>query len=296
MKSEERHELQTNELDKLMKRATPFFEQYGSKILLGLCAAVLVLSVGVYMVRSSTAGKSAGWTDLYSARSPEDFANVADDYEGTDVGAWARLQESESYLRSGVRLAFTDRAAGNSDLNQAKEGFQKLLSDSSVPPVVRERALFGMARSLESTSGSDTAKAVAAYEKFASEFPDSLYAPSAKKRKDVLETGGAKEFYAWFQEQTPEPSDRGGPMDGFPGGQFPFGNGSSTDLPITLPPIPEGLKLPEEPESEISFPAPDAVEKEGNGSAPPPPKPESADSEKDDKKPAEEKKAIGDDS
>ena len=55
-------------------------------------------------------------------------------------------------------IRFSDRSAGDRDLKDAKENFQKLLESSTTLPEIRERALFGMARTEESTSDGDLKK------------------------------------------------------------------------------------------------------------------------------------------
>src|SRR5690606_14897350 len=68
MKAEERHRLQENELQRLAEhareRTRPFFERYGTTLLLALAAVLLIVAAIVWWVRSSGAGSSAGWSEL----------------------------------------------------------------------------------------------------------------------------------------------------------------------------------------------------------------------------------------
>lgn len=239
MKSEHRHELQTNDLSRAMANVAPFLEEYGNRILLGIVAVCLIAGAAIWWARSSNASAAMGWTELVAARTAEDFGNIADAYAGTEVGHWARLQAAESYLFQGIRLSFTDRAAAVSDLKQAEEGFQQLLDAQGVPDVVRERALIGMARTLETRSGQDTQPAIAAYEKLIEEFPNSVYRAEVEERISALKTGSTQEFYAWFQKQNPRPEDRQTPRDGMSIGDLPPGH--PTVDPLSLPEIPERL-------------------------------------------------------
>lgn len=240
MKSEERHELKTNELEKFTHQAGLFFETWGNQILLGIVAVILVATAIVWWQRSARSSAAAGWTELAAARSAEDFANVADKFPGTPAVAAARLSEAEEHLLSGVRLAFTDRAAAVSDLKAAREAYSAALDSPALPEDLRPQALFGLARALETTSDSNTTEAVKAYEKLATDYPGSIYAEEAKKRAAALKTGGAQEFYAWFHQQQPKPSDLDRPTDGLPFGHPPI-DGSSTSLPE----IPDDLRLNE---------------------------------------------------
>ncbi len=254
MKSEHRHELQTNDLGKLAVKLTAFFQKYGNQILMGLCGAMLVAAVVIYLVRSSTADKQAGWTRYAACQSAEDFANVADDYEGATVGAWARLNEAEMHLQTGIQQTFTDRAAAISDLNKAKESFDKLLAEKSIPAAVRERGLLGLARFLETTADAQTEPAIEAYSKFVNDFPNSINKEFAEQRIDALKTGGSKEFYAWFKKQNPKPEDRATPQDGFP--SDPHGSRE-----ITLPEIPDMLRPTVS--TDVTAPIPPAPEQTG---------------------------------
>lgn len=243
MKSEHRHELQTNDLSRAMSNVTPFLEEYGNRILLGIVAVCLIAGAAIWWARTSTASAAMGWTELVAAQTAEDFGNVADAYAGTEVGTWARLQEAETYLFQGIRLSFTDRAAAVSDLKKAQEGFEQLLDAKGVPAEVRERTLIGMARTLETRSGQDTQPAIAAYEQLIEEFPESVYRTEAEERISALKTGSTQEFYAWFQKQNPRPEDRETPRDGMPMGDLPPGH--PTVDPLSLPEIPDRL-IPED--------------------------------------------------
>jgi hypothetical protein len=216
MKSEERHELKTNDLGQMAQQAQVFFQQHGSRLLFAVCGCLLVAAAAVYWVRSSSQAASAGWSQMSTASSAEDFANVADKYPTSSVAAWARLNAANRHLESGIRLAFTDRSAGESDLNAASKEFEQLLSGGDVPSAVRERALFGLARCRESQADESTGGAVEAYERLLNEFPESIYKELTKRRIDVLRTDGAKAFYAWFHKQNPKPPDLQTPRDGQP--------------------------------------------------------------------------------
>jgi len=233
MKSEHRHELKTNELGKLAGQIVPFFEKYGNRLLTGLVVMSVVAAAVIYWQRSSRGAAEAGWTMLSAATSPDKYAEVADKFPGTAVGAWARLSEAESRLESGVQLSFTDRTASVSDLNAAKKSFEKLLEQPKLPPTVRERGLFGLARCLESLSDGDTETAVKAYGRLLKEFPETIYREIADRQIAILKTGRGQEFYAWFYKQNPKPPDRGRPRDGGPAGGTGF-------LPSGHPPLTSG--------------------------------------------------------
>ena len=263
MKSEHRHELKTNELGKLAGQMAPFFETYGNRLLTGLVAVSVVAAAVIYWQRTSRGAAEAGWTMLSAANSPDKYAEVADKFPGTVVGAWARLSEAESRLESGVQLSFTDRSASVSDLNAAKKSFETLLEQPKLPPAVRERGLFGLARTLESLSDGDTQAAIKAYERLLKEFPETDYRQIAERQIAILKTGRGQEFYAWFYKQNPKPPDRGRPRDGGPTGALPPGHppltsgGTPSSPPVKSAPL--GGEPPPPPVAEQTVPQPSAA-------------------------------------
>ncbi|MGE3313836.1 MAG: tol-pal system YbgF family protein [Planctomycetaceae bacterium] len=219
MKSEHRHELKTNDLGRWATEVGHSAEKYTGQIIAGVVGVLLIGAIAVYWQSSSKAAASAGWNEMAAAQNAEDFANIADKYPGTSVSAWARLREAEMHLATGMRLSFTDRASGVSDLKKSREAFEKLVSDDSVPADAKERALFGLGRCLESLSSKNLDEPIAAYQRLVTEYPYSAYKTAAEARIAALRTGGAQDFYAWWHEQNPKPVDRELPRDmAAPGG------------------------------------------------------------------------------
>lgn len=196
--------------------------------------AVIVVIAGIIAVTSSGRGASeAGWSRFAEASSASDFANVASDFPGTDVAVWARLREAELQLAEGIQLQFTDREAADSLLKKAGEAFDSVLAKATALPDARERALLGKARLLEADSDGDLSAAVNAYQEFLEGFPESVWAEQIRSRIELLQSGDASDFYAWFSQQTPKPEDRPTPSDGMPAGH--------PEIPVSLPPIPDEL-------------------------------------------------------
>ncbi len=215
MKSEHRHELAENDLSKLIARWRDQLEPHANKILIGfLLVAVLVVG-GIVAMRSTSASSSVGFTELALANGAEDFETVAEDFDGTLAATWARLRAGEEYLREGLRLSLSDRPASNERLEQAQKSFEKVLKGSDVPPEVREKALYGLATTLEAMSSQQTgtAPAIEAYQRLIDEFPETRYLRWAEERISTLKSPEAQEFYAWFHSQNPKPEDRPLPRD-----------------------------------------------------------------------------------
>ena len=207
MKTDESHRLKENELGRVVQTTRSMLERNATAIVACVCVTLLVAAAWIWWARQSTASSSAAWTLLESAESVDDFGSIAEKFKNTPPGDWARLRESEANLRSGGDVLFTDRELANTDIKRAREGFEQLMAAANAEPIIRERAAWGMARCLESTSDGDTAKAIAAYQRLLNDFPETIYKPFAEDRIAALKTGGTKEFYAWFSKQNPKPAD-----------------------------------------------------------------------------------------
>lgn len=266
MKSEHRHELAENDLAKLITRGLKKIEPYQNQILLGMLVITVAVVSSVMFVRSSTTEQTQGVAELLNCETADDYLNVADSFEGTVAGRWARLRAGEEFLREGIKLSVSDRPQSTDRLEEAQEAFDKLLPDPALSSDVRIKALHGKAMTLESL-GTDTEAAIGAYQELLdyleqldpsdpladiAELPEpgseteleedgpeyrlySEYRQFAEDRIDVLRSGRGQQFYVWFEAQNPSPEDRPLPRD-FPN---PFDDLFDDDPePGSLPPPP----------------------------------------------------------
>ncbi|HEV3299331.1 MAG TPA: hypothetical protein VG055_06810 [Planctomycetaceae bacterium] len=270
MKSEHRHELKTNELERIASELGHTAEHYVQENWMLLAAAVVVIALGagglVYWKSASGVAGQQGWREFASANKASDFGNVADKFSGTAAGSWARLMEGEIELTSGIRSSFTDRAASRSDLKKAQENFEKLIADKATPSDVMERALFGLARAKEALPDKNLGPskvddaAIETYQRLLTEFPISIYKDFAESRIAALKTGTAQDFYAWFEQQNPKPADREIPKDLIP--PLPDETKTATGTPVkTVPPsaTKSGAPAKPEPPKTGTKPAPSAT-------------------------------------
>jgi hypothetical protein len=252
MKSEHRHDLKTNELERIASELGHTAEHYVHDNWMLLAAAVVAILIGaggvVYWRSSSGSAGQQGWREFASASKAADYGNVADKYSGSVAAAWARLLEGEMELNSGIRSSFTDRSAGRSDLQKAQENFEKLIADKATPSDVIERALFGLARAKEALPPKDLSPskindgAIETYQRLVTDFPISVYKEYAEARIAALKTGTAQDFYAWFEQQNPKPADREMPKDLIP--PSPDETKTATGTPIKTVPPPATTKAP----------------------------------------------------
>ena len=271
MKAEERHRLHDNDLQRLAEKARlrsqPFFERYGTTILFGIAALIIVIAVAVWWFKSQDTSDAAVWGALNAVlRSPdataEDFANIADSdqYAGTTAAKWARLLEAEARLDVGLGLMFTDREGALRELQAAREGFEALLDGPAVSPDHAMRVRFGLAKVLEITSDGDLQPAIDQYKEVAELYPETVYETIATARVEALSAPEAKEFYAWFSKQNPTPAD---PL------QRPDDAGAASN-PFSgmFPGISDAPASPAEETSETEEPAASEVDAAGEQAAP----------------------------
>lgn len=201
MKSEHRHELQTNELGKFAEKLAIFIDVHGNRLMIGVCLACLPLAGLIYWYRTTTNNEAAAWRDFAAAVSnnkADDFLEVWETHKSSPVGLWARVHEGESRLTLGVETMFRNVEAGLVELNKAKTAFQSVVDDRKAPQEVRERAIIGLGRALESMSDGNEADAVKAYELLVNDYPNSIYKEDAAARITALKRPGSQDFYAWF--------------------------------------------------------------------------------------------------
>ena len=229
MKTERRHELQTNELAIWLK---DFLEKIGPhrNLILGLVvialAAVIVIA---QLARRSEQKKATAWSSYFQAaesRETASFEKVANTFSGTKAGDWARQSAAISNLESGTRLAFSDKEASKKSLANAKEGFATVLKSSS-DLILKKRALVGLAQAHEALG--EFSDAIDSYKKVAEQYPDSVMSKMADEQIARLENPSTKAFQDWFEKQEPEKSPLNNP------GLFDNMNNLPGDPDIDLP-------------------------------------------------------------
>ena len=206
MKSEERHQLLTNDLGVEIERTVGFFERH-LVLMISLIGAALALGGLIYFFTRTVESESAeGWTLLDTAQNLEEFGTVIDKFKGKPPAQWAQLIVAETNLKTGMPLMFSNRDVARTDIKAAREGFEALLQDKT-DPMIRERSLWGLALCLESANDGNTSKVIEAYQRLVTEFPETIFKVVADDRISTLKKDGAKEFYAWFSKENPKPPE-----------------------------------------------------------------------------------------
>jgi hypothetical protein len=209
MDSQHRHELQQNDFSLLLQKLNRFLEKHGNRISIGICLATALLVGWILWQRNVKAREQVAWSQLSGSASPDDLEDVWKKNPDSSAAPWARLVEAEQRLTNGIQSMFLDVEAGRKELDQARKSFDVLSEMGSAPRMVRERALFGLARAEESLSDGTTQAAQKVYQRLLERFPDSFFKDKAERRLRELSSGGSAEFYQWFAKfDRPKPKDQ----------------------------------------------------------------------------------------
>lgn len=224
MKSEERHELETNSLAKLINQTGEKVGPYASHIIYGLLAIAVIWAV----VRLSTGMKSAEelseWDQYTIATLPGKFDSAAleaaaQQHSSDLIGELAKIAYADGLLADGCRGYFLNKKQAVASLDDALEAYQEL-ADSATDKSLKGRAQLGVAKTLEAKG--EINDAIAAYQAVTGAFSE-----MADSRAEQLEEVGATKYASWLA--TAEGARRAGNFGG--GGLRPEFSPDSLDLP-----------------------------------------------------------------
>ena len=197
MKSERRHELQTNYLADHLGTAVSTSKPYATYVIGGAIVALFAaLAYGFYSSQVAKAG-SAAWGDYYfniGSGDAEIFQQVAQDHSGTTAALWSKQAWADNKLLEGLDLIYIERAAAEAAVNKAIDAYQEVLS-RTYESDLKNRAAMGLAQSYETIGKLDDATKY--YKQVAASSQDG-YAAMANSRLAWIASGEGKSFYDWF--------------------------------------------------------------------------------------------------
>jgi hypothetical protein len=230
MKSQHRHELETNVLAQRLEVAIERVRPYMATIVGVVVAIAVVAAIWSYSTGTSASRKTAAW-DAYIrsvARVPPDLDQLrrsAEEYSGTAMQQLADLTWADGQVLIAANNYIYNRQAANEALARAAGGYQNILRTTNDERLVN-RARLGLARVYEIQN--ELEKAREEYLKVSGGF-----AEYAKQQVERLEKPATKEDYAWLASaQAPRPRAPLGP--GTPGQRPEFSPGD-LDLPGSPP-------------------------------------------------------------
>lgn len=240
MKTQRRHELQTNTLADTIGVYLQKVRPYEKSILYGVVAIAVLAGAVLYLRTQQQAKAGSSWEDYFSAmveQRPEALEEVARLHQGSTAALWAQQGAGDIKLAMGASLLYRDRKEAEKNLKDAEKEFLAVEQQGARYPLLLQRARYGLAQVYESLS--EVEKARDYYGKVAAAEPDSALGQLAQRRRDQIAGDEADRWFAWFERQEPKP----------PAGMSPV-TGEGPKVPADL-----GGELPERPD--LSFPASD---------------------------------------
>ena len=231
MKSQHRHELETNALAHRVAAFIDVLRPYSS-IIFGTVAAIAVLMLGIsYFSGESAARQREAWDAFNQAiEGPAPDLGLlhksAEENAGTTMQEWADATWADGQLWLASMQYLQNRSVAADSLGRAMSAYQSLLKDTSEPELI-SRAHFGLARAYELRNELDKAR-----EEYMA--VDGGFSLVAKQRAVDLEKKRTKDAYDWLATaQTPRQPAPGGP--GTPG-QRPQFSEDQLDMPQSAAP------------------------------------------------------------
>lgn len=214
MKSERRHELQTNTL---ADRIGDEMNTHGERLKLvgaGLIALFAIIFAYLYISQQSEARLASRWSLFFQAVNSTDrgaaLERVAEEFKSSNrvnskPALWTLQSLADIKLAIGAATRFTNKEDSLKDLEIAKQNFG-IVRDISDNPLMRLRATYGLAQTHEALCEPEEAKKL--YEEVKQQAGDSALATAAEEAISRIDQLQADNWYVWFKEQDvvkPEP-------------------------------------------------------------------------------------------
>jgi hypothetical protein len=229
MKTQRRHELQTNELADWLGQKIEAIRPY-TKAILGVA---VVVAAGLFAVLFLSAHKSreqaSSWQQLYAsmlARDVDKLEQLAQANGDSTAGLWAWQNAASVLLEEGTRLLHVDRANANRQLGRARNAYQSVIEQTQ-DDLLKPCAILGLAQCYEALN--NYAEAEKQYDRVIEGWPGTAVEAVARERRAFLQQSSTREFLAWFDRQEPPAAgpDASSMLDAFPGGLDPSGAGEA---------------------------------------------------------------------
>lgn len=234
MKTQRRHELQTNQLADRIGIYLQKVRPYQKQILYGVATVVALGGAVLFLSKQQQAKAGVSWEDYFGAmveQRPEALTEVARLHSGSTAALWARQAAGDMKLSTGAMLLFRDRNEARKNLKDAEKEFLAVEQDGARYPMLLQRSRYGLAQTYESLC--EIEKARDYYKKVAAAEPDSALGKLAQRRHDQIAGRDSDRWFAWFEKQVPKP----------PAGAVPA-PGQGPSVPADLGVLPDSPDFP----------------------------------------------------
>ena len=209
MKTERRHELQTNQLADWIGHQYDHVKPHGKTILAASILGAAVIIAGAVILQDRDYAQQTAWTDFhlqFGARDPEALADLAKRNSGTSVALWAREAQARIDLERGIAALYSNRDEAMIALADARKAFSEVIGGASSYPELMQLSLLGLAQAHEASGNLEGAREY--YQQAVEKFPDSVVGKQSAARLDLIKDPQVVSFYNWFAQQKPRPSSR----------------------------------------------------------------------------------------
>jgi hypothetical protein len=204
MKTERRHELQTNTLADWTGQHIEQMRPHGKKVLGAAILGAAIIITAVVLVSDRQDAKQLAWNDFYLAfalRDREALAKVSQNHPGTKVALWAQKSQADLDLSSGLTALYTNRDEAYRLLGEARQSYGDVVDRAAGDDQLLVPALLGLAQVNEATNNLDKARDY--YQKLVQQYAGTSEAEQAASRLEALKDPEEQQFYAWFDRQKP---------------------------------------------------------------------------------------------
>ncbi len=206
MKSERRHDLQTNDLAGTLGSGIEKVQPFVQYVVGGLViAALAAIGWGVFTSYSRKTA-AAAWTEYYftlNTGDAESFKAISDKHPRSAAAIWAQQTAGDEYLADGIDALYRDRGQGTELIKNAIKSFENV-SSTAPSDDLRTRATLGLAQAHEALGEIDKAKDL--YQEVISAGLQPAITTVATNRVAFLNSQAGKDFYAWFDKLKPAPA------------------------------------------------------------------------------------------
>lgn len=208
MKTERRHDLETNSLASKLNEWIETLKPHLSLIFVAIAVILAISAFGSMLTSSSSAKEQAAWDAYAQAQSAPDPEKqslqelaTSEDYIGTKMQEWAQLTWADHQLLLSSRSFLFDREASLRRLRNVIGIYNQLVSNAS-DAEIKDRAHFGRARVYELQNKLD--KALTEYKSVVGDL-----SPIAEQRAKELESDTVKANCDWLATvDLPKPSQQ----------------------------------------------------------------------------------------
>ena len=250
MKSEERHQLEKNDLAEWVVQTYERWQPHWPYLVGGIVLVAAALWFVNHRQASQAQQLHAAWNAYFDAegtRNVEALRSLVDLYPDSSVAPLAQKRVADFRFADGKKLLLTDRGEALRLLDDAANIYQELSASPAASDIVRRQAQLGLALAQETTGA--LAKAKETYESVSQSFPGTEEAARAEQRLKKIELPEAAEFYDQLAAfKAPEPTtDLPKPKGGLPELPAPKAQKSMPDAPLISLPGLEDVPTPPPP-------------------------------------------------